>query len=416
MIDAAAEDGYAAATVARVIKRAGVSRTTFYEHFRGRHACFLAALEHIHQRLTTRIGTQIEHEPPERALHAALTAMLGFFAAEPAMARVLTLAVPAAGLPALDAREHAIADVAQLIEGAYASLAPELPVPEIAPAIALGAVQRLLAMHLRRDEQAPDALLTELTLWLESYNLELAHHRWRTLTPHPPPPASDSAAPLHIPPARARGAIERSELLENHRQRILYAAAHSVAQKGYRDTTISDITSLAALDTRAFYRLFNGKEAVFLAVLELYFQHVMSVAAGAFFGAGDWPQRIWAGAGAFAHCMDQHRALAHVVFIDSYTAARPTAQRVDEFVSAFTIFLQEGYGYAPGATPPSALVLQAIATSNFELVYRQLRRGQPSASLLRHVTHLTLTPFTGAAAATSLISELAPGPGVTPRR
>src|SRR3954471_7256007 len=40
-----AEKGYAATSVADVIELAGVSRKTFYEHFRDKEACFLAAYD-----------------------------------------------------------------------------------------------------------------------------------------------------------------------------------------------------------------------------------------------------------------------------------------------------------------------------------------------------------------------------------
>lgn len=43
MTEEVAESGYRAATVARVIQRAGVSRATFYELFADRQACFTAA-------------------------------------------------------------------------------------------------------------------------------------------------------------------------------------------------------------------------------------------------------------------------------------------------------------------------------------------------------------------------------------
>src|SRR5215208_4754465 len=45
MAQVVADKGYGAATVADVIERAGVSRKTFYEHFKDKEACFLAAFD-----------------------------------------------------------------------------------------------------------------------------------------------------------------------------------------------------------------------------------------------------------------------------------------------------------------------------------------------------------------------------------
>ena len=45
MADAVASKGYAGTTVADVVAGAGVSRKTFYEHFRDKEECFLAAFD-----------------------------------------------------------------------------------------------------------------------------------------------------------------------------------------------------------------------------------------------------------------------------------------------------------------------------------------------------------------------------------
>src|ERR687887_842834 len=46
LVEVVAEKGYAATTVADIIGRAGVSRTTFYQQFKDKEDCFLVA----HQR------------------------------------------------------------------------------------------------------------------------------------------------------------------------------------------------------------------------------------------------------------------------------------------------------------------------------------------------------------------------------
>src|ERR687883_326916 len=45
MADVVAAKGYAATTVGDVVAGAGVSRKTFYEHFRDKEDCFLAAFD-----------------------------------------------------------------------------------------------------------------------------------------------------------------------------------------------------------------------------------------------------------------------------------------------------------------------------------------------------------------------------------
>ena len=55
MTEAVAERGFAKVTVADVIRRAGVSRETFYQHFSDKDDAFLAALDGAAQLLAGRL-------------------------------------------------------------------------------------------------------------------------------------------------------------------------------------------------------------------------------------------------------------------------------------------------------------------------------------------------------------------------
>ena len=56
MANATAEKGYVHTTVADVIKRAGVSRETFYEHFSDKEDCFIAAYDAGVEAVLVRVG------------------------------------------------------------------------------------------------------------------------------------------------------------------------------------------------------------------------------------------------------------------------------------------------------------------------------------------------------------------------
>jgi AcrR family transcriptional regulator len=106
----AAERGYATATVADVVRAAGVSRSTFYEQFASKEACFLE---------TYRAGVDGLLERVRQAVHAAegagwrvqlragIRAYLDGLAAKPHLARTYLLEIPQAGPEALQARDEA---------------------------------------------------------------------------------------------------------------------------------------------------------------------------------------------------------------------------------------------------------------------------------------------------------------------
>ncbi|RSN71047.1 TetR/AcrR family transcriptional regulator [Actinomadura sp. WAC 06369] len=98
MAEAAAEKGYAAVTVADVLKRAKVSRLTFYQHFSGKEECFAAAYAAATDALMDVLTGALEEgggrwESIERAVGAYLDAL----AAEPVLARLFLVEAYAAG-------------------------------------------------------------------------------------------------------------------------------------------------------------------------------------------------------------------------------------------------------------------------------------------------------------------------------
>ena len=104
---AVADKGYAGATIDDIVRGAGVSKKTFYEHFRDKEDCFLAAYEAAAGELFERVRAA-QHEPGdwlERA-RAGIRAYLRWLAGDPALARVFLIEVAAAGPRAAACRER----------------------------------------------------------------------------------------------------------------------------------------------------------------------------------------------------------------------------------------------------------------------------------------------------------------------
>ncbi|MBF6173527.1 TetR/AcrR family transcriptional regulator [Nocardia blacklockiae] len=109
MADAMAENGYVGTSVAAIIKRAGVSRETFYEQFRSKEDCFEAAYERaVHlllERITETARAQADSPAPlEERMDVLLTAYLDALTSESAYARVYLVEVYAVGPKAIARR------------------------------------------------------------------------------------------------------------------------------------------------------------------------------------------------------------------------------------------------------------------------------------------------------------------------
>jgi AcrR family transcriptional regulator len=336
--------------------------------------------------------------------------LVDFADGEPSSARFLMAESMAGGASALGVRDRALARTATTVERFQRGTSGEEDLPDIDARVLLGTVCRLLATRLRRGETTLSKLTDDLLAWLDSYGRPREHCRWRTLAPGPRPahPPQMPALPTEQPPGllpSGRPRLPAQEIAENHRLRILGAAARLAQQKGYPATTIADITRLARIEGAVFYRHFSDKQEVFSAVHELGFQQVMDVTAKAFFTAADWPLRSWEAVRALTQLLQENPLAAHVGLVEAHAVGPPAVQRIEDSRLAFMFFLQEGLLQQPERPPPSRIAMEAIVAASFEILYLAIRRpGKLQiAGMLAPIAHIWLTPFLGAEQADAFI-------------
>jgi AcrR family transcriptional regulator len=157
MAHAVAAKGYAATTVADVVGGAGVSRKTFYEHFRDKEDCFLAAFDtgvQILVHTVERATLEAEGEWREH-IRAGVNAYLSALAARPDFARTFLIEVLAAGPRALERRGDVHARFAELLKTLHESYRADHPdeipsLPEEVFTATVGAVDELVSDRVRK--------------------------------------------------------------------------------------------------------------------------------------------------------------------------------------------------------------------------------------------------------------------------
>ena len=150
---AVAHKGYAAATIEDIVRDAGVSKKTFYEHFSDKLGCFLAAYEAASDELLAHVRAAQEAAGEDwlARTRAGIHAYLRWLAAEPELARVFLIEIAAAGPDALELRER--------MRDRYAQHMRELQVgngvpDEIFHAVVAGA-DDLVVRRLREGRELP---------------------------------------------------------------------------------------------------------------------------------------------------------------------------------------------------------------------------------------------------------------------
>src|SRR5436190_12529754 len=174
MADAVATKGYVATTVADVVAGAGVSRKTFYEHFRDKEDCFLAAYD---AGVDLVLDAIVAARPAQgddswiALMRARVRAYLHTLAANPAFARTFLIEVFAAGPHALDRRAEVLRRFAQLFRDLHREARrqfPELPpVPEHIYVAAVGAINELVSDVARERRTAELPELEDTLLYLQ---------------------------------------------------------------------------------------------------------------------------------------------------------------------------------------------------------------------------------------------------------
>ncbi len=166
VVEAVAEHGWNATTIAKITAAAKISRRTFYEYFEGREDCFLAAYEMIEAHVLDAMlaAPGAGEEWPDR-VRARLTALLDVLARDTPVARCFLIEPLAAGGDVAARYREAMGLLA-------ATLRPE-PAPsdldmEVRDQALIGGIATLIVRRLNSGgaKQLPELLpdLTELAL------------------------------------------------------------------------------------------------------------------------------------------------------------------------------------------------------------------------------------------------------------
>lgn len=91
MIESCAEKTFAATTIADIVARARISRTTFYKRFNDKRECFQAAVDvSLEELRATVVASHCPDDPPPRAVRRAIVVLLDALAARPGLGQLLT--------------------------------------------------------------------------------------------------------------------------------------------------------------------------------------------------------------------------------------------------------------------------------------------------------------------------------------
>ncbi len=416
MVDAIGEKGYVAVTVADVIRRAGVSRKAYYEHFSSKDDCFLATFDEIARESRRRVmGAYREAKGWPDRVEAAIRALFEAAIENPSAVRYGMIEIAAAGPAGIERRERAIIDYERVILNSLELAPGRGTVLDISLRMVVGGLNGILWRYVRRGESANlMEFVPDLVEWATSYYPTPA-----AIVRHAP---SVEERPAILPGRRAPGTLSldfprsghrgggrernlsHSFIVHSQHERILDAVANLIATHGYAALKIDAIVSEAGVSIQTFYELFTGKEDAVLVAYEIGHLRSLGIVEHAFRSQSDWSSGVRAAIHALLDFLASEPSFAHLAMIDAHVATSESAQRAEVGVSAYADMLLPGLKQLPERERPPAVTIDAVMSGLAEIIFDHVVRGRIQELPLAadHLTYLVLTPFVGGEQAASV--------------
>jgi AcrR family transcriptional regulator len=160
-----AAQGYAGTTVRQIARDAGVSLSTFYEHFADKEQCFLAAYDQVAEQLYSAITAANRGiTEPRKALDAGIARYFTWFAENPSAAATFVVEIHTAGRTALARRAEIHERFRELVAQAPRAAAQQgkakTPLPSAAIEAVTYAIDQMTHDYVRqrRADELPDLI------------------------------------------------------------------------------------------------------------------------------------------------------------------------------------------------------------------------------------------------------------------
>ncbi len=404
MLQLAAERGYAATTVADIIKRAEVSRKTFYAHFNERRQLLLAAFDATAPAVFAEVETASQRTGgPTRQLEALMLRLCRLARESPGTIALSTIEI-AADPAGLQRRDKLMDEYGQLIDRCLRSDGKHPPMPATLAQALAGGTHRTIDTHLREGRARElVALAPQLARWTRGY-----HPFPPTLEAEAPQASCWSIAPNGLVGGRAPGTLtlapkdylpvprQRSSSFTHHanRERILDAVAQLNFKRGYTSLTAQAIADRADVSERAFLAHFKDKDDAFAAAVELGHMKGQAIVERARCATPDWPSGVRDAVYALLDFLGSEPYFTRLAFVDAPLAGPAMARRAHEHAAAYARLLLEG---APQRRRPPKIAPEAAVHGLFELAFHHAvqHRVAELPRLAHEGAYLVMAPFLG---------------------
>ena len=175
--------------------------------------------------------------------------------------------------------------------------------------------------------------------------------------------------------------MPRDVVDKEQRKRLVLAIARVVAEKGYADVTVTDITSAAGVSRSTFYQLFVDKEECFLYGFSNLAKVHLSEVRRAIREEAPHPEQLLAALNAYLRCINADLTLARafIAEAESATARSRTAfaETQGKIRADLLQWLEEVRSRNPEVPPVDGLTVSLMMSGLSGHIVTRVRSGQP---------------------------------------
>ncbi len=395
MVDSVARHGYEGTTLRELVSVAGVSKSTFYEHFSCKQECFLDTYDDIVDEIARRIDRAYKaRDSLHDRLIAGLATLMDTAAEDKEAAYLVVVESLTLGEAGVEHRDRASERFESFIwDGFERSGATEhlsgLAVRGIVAGIRNSAYQRL-----RRGESSELPEVVEpIVGWIERYSKPPGARARRAAEvaaiPAPPAPHArhaDDHTPDWDDPPDSPG----SRAALSQRERIIRAAARVGVEKGYASLSIPSISTAAGVSNQTFYDHFPGKREAFVAAFDALAAEALRHVAAAFEAQPGRPDAVGAGLRALLEHIAEDDLFARLAFFELPAAGPPALDLADRVLGGFTGFL----GPNDRADVPK-VVQESLGGGIWAVIQHEIVAGRVAGlpELAPQITEFVMGPF-----------------------
>ncbi|HTR89090.1 MAG TPA: TetR/AcrR family transcriptional regulator [Solirubrobacteraceae bacterium] len=172
--------------------------------------------------------------------------------------------------------------------------------------------------------------------------------------------------------------MDREDVARHQRARLYGGMIESIAEHGYRATTVAHVIGLAGVSRRAFYEQFANKEDCFVATYDIVVARSRKRVLEAWGRERGWANRLHSACKVFLEDIAGEPKGAHLVLVDSLGIGAKARERLQLAGTSYERLVASAFKFAPDNAPLPTIAARAIVGGVRHVVFNRVREARVS--------------------------------------